>query len=68
MTRIGTHKTCNICKETKPVIDFVVNERKCKLCLKLKNQLYYKNKIQLEHPKPIGRPRKIKIETLLITE
>jgi hypothetical protein len=63
-------KTCKICNITKPINDFIVYRRICKLCMKpLQRERYIngnglKHNTRVEKPitikNPVGRPRKIK--------
>lgn len=56
------NKTCIICKETKPITDFIIYQCKCKPCMKKIRREYYLTKVKPEHiakfgEKTRGRPK-----------
>lgn len=56
-------KTCTICNENKPTIEFEIYQRKCKKCYSiLKREYYLKNNAQ-KHTGKAGRPKKVIIES-----
>jgi len=64
---IKTTKTCRICKQEKKIDEFIVYQRKCKICMSELQKTYYNKNIKQKHPKPVGRPNgSLKLNKLLM--
>lgn len=61
------NKTCIVCKETKPVDEFVFYQCKCKPCMKNLKKEYYLKKTKPENlakfgDRTVGRPKKVSVK------